>query len=103
MVVSEYTKSLKTYGYSILGAHAVAFTYLFPYIVFCIVFSFIIFYVMFIWCSLIDDIEEANRRVLVEMIATCESKTARDNLQFQLYMHDKHSMFGQDPIDGVRV
>lgn len=95
-MISEYTKSLKTYGYSLLLAHIIAFTWLFPYIVFCMVLAIVTFMVAFAYCRIVHEIEEANRNYLLHLIDTCTVETTRDNLRFQLYMHDKHSTFSGD-------
>ena len=104
-MISKYTESLKTYGYSTLGGHIFAFICIFPYLAFCITITFFIFYVSFLYCSLINEIEESTRAQLVSMIDSCDSGNARDNLIFQLYMHDKYATFGtdQDFLNGLRI
>ena len=49
------------------------------------------------WCDLIHHIEQANRNEILGLLHTCTNDKTKEALAYQLFMHDKNSVFG-DPF-----
>tara|TARA_B100001057_G_scaffold425109_1_gene448308 strand:- start:4002 stop:4307 length:306 start_codon:yes stop_codon:yes gene_type:complete len=101
-MISEYTKSLKTYTYSLLGIHIFAFTYFFPTIVFTFVASVSMFLVLYKWVELTYQIEQANRDNLIMLISTTKNESTKQILLNELWYADLHSL-GGEPIHEYRI
>ena len=94
-MISEYTKSLKIYAYSLLGAHLFAFTYFYPNVVFTFVASIIMFLVLYKWIELTYQIEQANRDNLIALINATENESTRNILLQELWYADLNSLGGE--------
>ena len=100
--MQEYTKTLKLFAMVVLGIHIVGFSMLFPK------FMFYLFYIptmtlitgalLWKYVELIDLIETENRNSLLHLIEQAETETAKYNLRYQLYRHDRESIRG-DPTE----
>ena len=101
-MISEYTKSLKTYAYCILGAHFIALFYLFPTISFTFIGALSMFLVLFKWVELIYTIEQTNRDNLIMLINTTENESTRNLLLTELWYADLHSL-GCEPLNEYRI
>lgn len=66
-------------------------------IVFYTIFIFFIFLVSWMWCDLLYHIEQANRNEILGLLHTCTNDKTKDALAYQLFLHDKNSIFG-DPF-----
>ena len=101
-MISEYTKSLKTYAYCILGAHFIALCYVFPMAVFTVLCSIFMFLVLYKWIELVYDIEQANRDNLIMLIHATDNESTREILLNELWLADLHSIGGQ-PLNDLRI
>ena len=101
-MISKYTKSLKTYTYSLIGVHLFAFTYFFPTAVFTFVASVTMFLVLYKWVELTYQIEQANRENLIMLISSTENESTRNILLQELWYADLHSL-GGEPLNDLRL
>ena len=101
-MISEYTKSLKIYAFSILGANFIAVCYFFPTIVFTVVGAISMFLLLFKWVELIYTIEQSNRDNLIMLINTTENESRRNLLLTELWYADLHSL-GCEPLNEYRI
>ena len=99
-MISEYTKSLKTYAYCILGAHFIALCYVFPMVVGTVLGSVFMFLVLYKWIELVYDIEQANRDNLIMLINATENESTRNLLLTELWYADLHSL-GAETWEGI--
>ena len=101
-MISEYTKSLKTYAYCILGAHFIALFYLFPTISFTFIGALSMFLVLFKWVELVYTVEQANRDNLIALINSTENESTKQLLLTELWYADLNSL-GGEPLNDLRI
>ena len=101
-MISKYTKSLKTYTYSLLGVHLFAFTYFFPTVIFTFVASVSMFLVLYKIVELNYQIEQANRDNLIMLISSAENESTKQILLDELWYADLNSL-GGEPIHEYRI
>jgi len=96
-MISEYTKSLKTYAYSILGAHIFLMLYFYPIASVYIFFVPGTFFVLYKWVELVYQIEQANRDNLIMLINATTNDSTKKLLLEELWYADLHSL-GMEPM-----
>lgn len=101
-MISEYTKSLKIYAYTLLGAHFIASFYLFPTIMFTLTGALLMFVVLFKWVELVYTIEQANRDNLIMLINATDNKNTKKLLLQELWYADLNSL-GGEPLNDIRI
>ena len=101
-MISEYTKSLKTYAYSILGGHVFILAYFYPLLVFKIIMIPAMFILLYKWVELVYQMEQANRDNLIMLIHTTENESTREILLTELWYADLNSLGGQ-PLNDLRI
>lgn len=102
-MISEFTKSLKIYAYSLLGAHLFAFTYFYPNVVFTFVASIIMFLVLYKWVEITYEVEQANRDNLLMLISATENESTKQILLDELWYADLHSLGAEPFMDDYRI
>jgi len=96
-MISEYTKSLKTYAYSILGVHLLLIGYFYPMLLITIIFVPATFLILYKYVELIYTIESANRDNLIMLIQATENDNTKKLLLQELWYADLHSL-GAEPM-----
>jgi len=91
-MISEYTKSLKIYAYSILGVHLFAFAYFYPIQLIYIIFVPGTFFLLYKWVELVYQIEQSNRDNLIMLINATENDSTKKLLLEELWYADLHSL-----------
>jgi len=94
--MKKYSNSLKTYSLTVISLHVLLIVFFFPMIVFYTIFIFSVFVASWAWCDLVHHIEQANRNEILGLLHTCTNDKTKDALAYQLFLHDKNSVFG-DP------
>jgi len=101
-MISEYTKSLKTYAYSILGGHVFVLAYFYPLLVLKLICAPLMFLLLYKWVELIYTIEQSNRDNLIMLINTTENESTRKILLNELWYADLNSL-GAEPLNDLRI
>ena len=101
-MISEYTKSLKTYAYTLLGGHVFILAYFYPLLVLKLICAPLMFLLLYKWVELIYTIEQSNRDNLIMLINTTENESTREILLNELWLADLHSIGGQ-PLNDLRI
>ena len=101
-MISEYTKSLKIYAYTLLGGHVFILTYYYPLLVLKIIMIPTMFILLYKWVELIYTIEQSNRDNLIMLINTTENESTRNLLLTELWYADLHSL-GCEPLNEYRI
>jgi len=101
-MISEYTKSLKTYAYSILGGHVFILAYFYPLLVVKIICVPALFILLYKWVELVYIMEQANRDNLIMLINATENESTREILLTELWYADLNSLAGQ-PLNDLRI
>lgn len=101
-MISEYTKSLKTYAYSILGGHVFILAYFYPLLAFKIICVPAMFMLLYKWVELVYIMEQANRDNLIMLINATENESTRNLLLTELWYADLNSLAGQ-PLNDLRI
>ena len=101
-MISEYTKSLKTYAYSILGGHVFVLAYFYPLLVLKLICAPLMFLLLYKWVELIYTIEQSNRDNLIMLINATENESTRKILLNELWYADLNSLAGQ-PLNDLRI
>ena len=101
-MISEYTKSLKTYACAIIGAHLCLIGYFYPMLLFTITFTPLTFLILYKYVELVYQMEQANRDNLIRLINATNDKNTKQLLLQELWYADLHSL-GGEPIDGYRI
>ena len=99
-MISEYTKSLKTYAYSILGGHVFILAYFYPLLAFKIICVPAMFMLLYKWVELVYIMEQANRDNLIMLINATENESTRNLLLTELWYADLHSL-GAETWEGI--
>lgn len=102
-MVTKWLSSYRTYSLAVLYTHILIFTFFFPTLVFNILFIVAVFCLAFAWGDLINKIEQSNRDHLLFLINTSTNEYTKDVLRYELYMHDKHSIYGENHWGGTYV
>jgi hypothetical protein len=98
-MVTKWLNSLRIYSLSVLGVHFLLITFFFPKIVFSTIAMVLLLIVMYVWCDLIHQIEEANRMDILNLIYTSDCQETIDLLAYELYLHDQNSLAGHRPFN----
>ena len=101
-MISEYTKSLKIYAYTLLGGHVFILAYFYPLLVLKLICAPLMFLLLYKWVELIYTIEQSNRDNLIMLINTTENESTREILLNELWLADLHSIGGQ-PLNDLRI
>ena len=101
-MISEYTKSLKIYAYTLLGGHVFILTYYYPLLVLKIIMIPTMFILLYKWVELVYQMEQANRDNLIMLIHTTENESTREILLTELWYADLNSLGGQ-PLNDLRI
>ena len=101
-MISEYTKSLRRYAYSILGGHLFVLAYFYPLLLLKMICVPLMFLLLYKWVELIYTIEQTNRDNLIMLINTTENKNTRELLLTELWYADLHSL-GGEPLNDLRI
>ena len=101
-MISEYTKSLKIYAYTLLGGHVFILAYFYPLLVLKLICAPLMFLLVYKWVELIYTIEQSNRDNLIMLINTTENESTREILLNELWLADLHSIGGQ-PLNDLRI
>ena len=101
-MISEYTKSLKIYAYTLLGGHVFVLAYFYPLLVVKIICLPAMFMLLYKWVELVYQMEQANRDNLIMLIHTTENESTREILLNELWLADLHSIGGQ-PLNDLRI
>ena len=101
-MISEYTKSLKIYAYTLLGGHVFILAYFYPLLVLKLICAPLMFLLLYKWVELIYTIEQSNRDNLIMLINTTDNESTREILLNELWLADLHSIGGQ-PLNDLRI
>ena len=101
-MISEYTKSLKIYAYTLLGGHVFVLAYFYPLLVLKMICVPLLFLLLYKWVELIYTIEQTNRDNLIMLINTTENESTREILLTELWYADLNSLGGQ-PLNDLRI
>ena len=101
-MISEYTKSLKTYAYTLLGGHFFILAYFYPLLVLKLICAPLMFLLLYKWVELIYTIEQSNRDNLIMLINTTENESTRKILLNELWYADLNSL-GAEPLNDLRI
>jgi len=101
-MISEYTKSLKTYAYTLLGGHVFILAYFYPLLVLKLICAPLMFLLLYKWVELIYTIEQSNRDNLIMLINTTENESTRKILLNELWYADLNSL-GAEPLNDLRI
>jgi len=101
-MISEYTKSLKTYAYTLLGGHVFILAYFYPLLVLKLICAPLMFLLLYKWVELIYTIEQTNRDNLIMLINTTENESTRKILLNELWYADLNSL-GAEPLNDLRI
>ena len=101
-MISEYTKSLKIYAYTLLGGHVFILTYYYPLLVLKIIMIPTMFILLYKWVELVYQMEQANRDNLIMLIHATDNESTREILLNELWLADLHSIGGQ-PLNDLRI
>ena len=101
-MISEYTKSLKIYAYTLLGGHVFILAYFYPLLVLKLICAPLMFLLLYKWVELIYTIEQSNRDNLIMLINTTENESTREVLLNELWLADLNSLAGQ-PLNDLRI
>lgn len=101
-MISEYTKSLKTYVYSILGVHVFILAYFYPLLVLKMICVPTMFFLLYKWVELVYQMEQANRDNLILLINATENESTRNILLTELWYADLNSLAGE-PLNDLRI
>lgn len=96
-MITKWLRSYKLYSLSVVFAHIVIVAFLFPIVAKLIFYACITaatFYLFWMYCEIINDIEESNRNQLLHLIETAKNPRTKDALAYQLYLHDRESIMG---------
>ena len=101
-MISEYTKSLKTYAYTLLGGHVFILAYFYPLLVLKLICAPLMFLLLYKWVELIYTIEQSNRDNLIMLINTTENESTRKILLNELWYADLNRL-GAEPLNDLRI
>jgi len=101
-MISEYTKSLKTYAYTLLGGHVFILAYFYPLLILKMICAPLMFLLLYKWIELIYTIEQSNRDNLIMLINTTENESTRKILLNELWYADLNSL-GAEPFNDLRI
>ena len=101
-MISEYTKSLKIYAYTLLGGHVFILAYFYPLLVLKMICAPAMFILLYKWVELVYQMEQANRDNLIMLIHTTENESTREILLTELWYADLNSLGGQ-PLNDLRI
>jgi len=101
-MISEYTKSLKIYAYTLLGGHVFILAYFYPLLVLKLICAPLMFLLLYKWVELIYTIEQSNRDNLIMLINTTENESTRKILLNELWYADLNSL-GAEPLNDLRI
>ena len=101
-MISEYTKSLKTYAYTLLGGHVFILAYFYPLLVLKLICAPLMFLLLYKWVELIYTIEQSNRDNLIMLIHATDNESTREVLLNELWLADLNSLAGQ-PLNDLRI
>ncbi len=101
-MISEYTKSLKTYAYTLLGGHVFILAYFYPLLILKMICAPLMFLLLYKWIELIYTIEQSNRDNLIMLINTTENESTRKILLNELWYADLNSL-GAEPLNDPRI
>ena len=101
-MISEYTKSLKRYAYSILGGHIFVLAYFYPLLVLKMICVPLMFLLLYKWVELVYTVEQANRDNLIALINTTENESTKQLLLTELWYADLNSL-GGEPLNDLRI
>lgn len=101
-MISEYTKSLKTYAYTLLGGHIFILAYFYPLLVLKIIMVPTMFMLLYKWVELVYQMEQANRDNLIMLINATENESTREILLDELWHADLNSL-GAQPLNDLRI
>jgi uncharacterized membrane protein YqjE len=101
-MISEYTKSLKTYAYTLLGGHVFILAYFYPLLILKMICAPLMFLLLYKWIELIYTIEQSNRDNLIMLINTTENESTRKILLNELWYADLNSL-GAEPLNDLRI
>ena len=101
-MISEYTKSLKIYAYTLLGGHVFVLAYFYPLLVLKMICAPLMFLLLYKWVELVYQMEQANRDNLIMLIHTTENESTREILLTELWYADLNSLGGQ-PLNDLRI
>lgn len=101
-MISEYTKSLKIYAYTLLGGHLFILAYFNPLLVFKMICVPAMFMLLYKWVELVYTMEQANRDNLIMLINATENESTRNLLLTELWYADLNSLAGE-PLNDLRI
>ena len=101
-MISEYTKSLKTYAYTLLGGHVFILAYFYPLLVLKIIMVPTMFMLLYKWVELVYQMEQANRDNLIMLIHATDNESTRQILLDELWHADLNSI-GAQPLNDLRI
>ena len=101
-MISEYTKSLKTYAYTLLGGHIFILAYFYPLLVLKIIMVPTMFMLLYKWVELVYQMEQANRDNLIMLINATENESTREILLDELWHADLNSL-GAQPLNDLSI
>tara|TARA_Y200000002_G_C22168870_1_gene450203 strand:- start:33 stop:338 length:306 start_codon:yes stop_codon:yes gene_type:complete len=101
-MISEYTKSLKRYAYSILGGHIFVLAYFYPLLVLKMICVPLMFLLLYKWVELVYTVEQANRDNLIALINSTENESTKQLLLTELWYADLNSL-GGEPLNDLRI
>jgi len=101
-MISEYTKSLKIYAYTLLGGHFFILAYFYPLLLLKMICVPLMFLLLYKWVELIYLIEQSNRDNLIMLIHATENESTREILLTELWYADMHSL-GAEPLNDLRI
>jgi len=101
-MISEYTKSLKTYAYTLLGGHVFILAYFYPLLVLKIIMVPTMFMLLYKWVELVYQMEQANRDNLIMLIHATDNESTRQILLDELWHADLNSIAAQ-PLNDLRI
>ena len=98
-MLTKWVASLKIYSLSVIGIHVLIFAYFFPILLIKIIFIPLTFVVFWVWCELIVKIEEENRNQILHLLHTASNEHTREQLAYELFLHDQNSLTGDRPFN----